>query len=60
MLDRFRKAAKERKKEKFTALFRHLSLDLLEQAFFELKDTAAPGVDGLTWAAYEADLRAQS
>jgi len=33
-LDRIRKVAKERKKEKFTALFHHLSLDLLGQAFF--------------------------
>ena len=55
-LDRIRKVAKERKKEKFTALFHHLSLDLLEQAFFELRDNAAPGVDGLTWTDYEADL----
>ena len=55
-LDRIRKVAKERKKEKFTALFHHLSADLLEQAFFELKDNAAPGVDGLTWTDYEADL----
>jgi len=55
-LDRIRKVAKERKKEKFTALFHHLSLDLLEQAFFELKDDAAPGVDGVTWSDYEADL----
>src|SRR6185369_11682820 len=55
-LDRIRKVAKERKKEKFTALFHHLSLDLLEQAFFELKDNAAPGVDGVTWLDYEADL----
>ena len=30
-LDRMRKVAKERKKEKFTALFHHLSVDLLEQ-----------------------------
>src|SRR4029077_1282936 len=28
----------------------------LEEAFFELKKTAAPGVDGLTGKAYEADL----
>jgi RNA-directed DNA polymerase len=55
-LDRIRKVAKERKKEKFTALFHHLSVDLLERAFFELKDNAAPGVDGLTWTDYEADL----
>ena len=52
---RIRKVAKERK-EKFTALFHHFhhfSVDLLEQAFFELKDNAAPGVDGLTWTDYE-------
>src|SRR3954471_21348025 len=55
-LDRIRKVAKERKKEKFTALFHHLSVDLLEQAFFELKKRAAPGADGLTWTDYEADL----
>ena len=54
-LDRIRKVAKERKKE-ITALFHHLSLDLLEQAFFELKDNAAPGLDGVTWSDYEADL----
>src|SRR5262245_19110336 len=55
-LDRIRKVAKERKKEKFTALFHHLSFDLLEQAFLELEDNATPGVDGLTWKDYEADL----
>ena len=44
-LDRIRKVAKERNKERFTALFHHLSVDLLEQAFFELKERAAPGVD---------------
>ena len=41
-LDRIRKVAKERKKEKFTALFHHLSLDLLEQAFFDLRTTPRP------------------
>jgi group II intron reverse transcriptase/maturase len=51
-----RKAAKERKKEKFTALFHHLSLDLFEVAFFDLKKKAAVGVDGLAWQDYEADL----
>jgi RNA-directed DNA polymerase len=43
-------AARQRKKEKFTALLHHLSIDLLDEAFFELKDDAASGVDGLTWA----------
>jgi RNA-directed DNA polymerase len=55
-LERIRKVARERKKEKFTALFHHISIDLLEEAFFELKEDAAPGVDRLTWKDYEADL----
>src|SRR6516162_4568429 len=50
-LDRIRKVAKERKKERFTALFHHISTDLLEEAFYELKENAAPGVDRLTWTA---------
>ena len=55
-LDRVRQAARLRKEEKFTALFHHLSLDLFREAFFALKRDAAPGVDGLTWRTYEADL----
>ena len=52
-LERIRKVARERKQERFTALLHHISVDLLEQAFFELKEDAAPGVDGLTWTDYE-------
>jgi hypothetical protein len=55
-LDRIRKVAKERKKERFIALFHHISFELLEDAFFELKEDAAPGVDRLSWEDYEADL----
>jgi RNA-directed DNA polymerase len=55
-LDRVRQAARRRKKERFTALLHHLSPDLLRAAFFALKRDAAPGVDGLTWRTYEADL----
>jgi group II intron reverse transcriptase/maturase len=55
-LDRVRQAARLRKQEKFTALFHHLSIDLYREAFFALKRDAAPGVDGLTWQTYEADL----
>jgi group II intron reverse transcriptase/maturase len=55
-LGRIRKAARERRKERFTALFHHISTDLLEEAFSELKEDAAPGVDRLTWKDYEADL----
>ncbi|MFQ5567838.1 MAG: group II intron reverse transcriptase/maturase [Paracoccaceae bacterium] len=55
-LERVRQAARQRKKERFTALFHHLSVAMLRTAFFALKRDAAPGVDGLTWRAYEADL----
>ena len=55
-LDRVRQAARQRKGEKFTALFHHLSVDLFQESFFALKRDAAPGVDGLTWKEYEADL----
>jgi RNA-directed DNA polymerase len=55
-LERIRKVARERKKERFTALFHHISIELLEQSFSELKEDAAPGVDRLTWTDYEADL----
>src|SRR5436309_6265135 len=55
-LERIRQAAKQRKKEKFTALFHHISAELLRLSFFALKKDAAPGADGLTWQDYEADL----
>ena len=55
-LERIRQAARQRKKEKFTALFHHISIDHLEEAFFELKENAAPGVDGLTCRDYEQHL----
>ena len=55
-LERVGQAARLRKDEKFTALFHHFSVDLFRRAFFALKRDAAPGVDGLTWRTYEADL----
>lgn len=55
-LERIRQAAKERKKERFTALLHHVSVDMLRAAFGELKRNAAPGVDGLTCCDYETDL----
>jgi RNA-directed DNA polymerase len=51
-----RQAAKERKKEKFTALLHHLTVELLRQSFYALKRRAAPGVDGVTWREYEPSL----
>src|SRR6516164_918873 len=55
-LKRIRQVARQRKKERFTSLFHHISAELLRLAFFALKRDAAPGVDGLTWQDYEADL----
>ena len=55
-LDRIRQAARLRKEEKFTALLHHVSVSLLRWSFDALKRDAAPGVDGMTWQDYEADL----
>ncbi|XGA65918.1 group II intron reverse transcriptase/maturase [Duganella sp. BuS-21] len=55
-LDRVREAARQRKKERFTALFHLLDVELLETSFYWLKRKAASGVDGVTWHDYEQDL----
>jgi len=55
-LERIRQVARERRKERFTGLFHHIGIELLAEAFCELKADAAPGVDQLTWKDYEADL----
>jgi hypothetical protein len=55
-LSRVRQVAGQRKKEKFTALLHHVTLDLLRDAFLALKRRAAPGVDSVTWQDYEAGL----
>jgi len=55
-LARIRQAAKLRKKERFTSLLHHVSVDLLRLSFFALKKDAAPGVDGLAWRDYETSL----
>jgi len=51
-----RKAAREHKGMKFTALLHHVTVDLLRESFRSLKRKAAPGVDGVTWQEYEAGL----
>jgi group II intron reverse transcriptase/maturase len=56
VLARIRQTARERKKERFTALFHHINVELLRDAFFGIKPEAAPGVDGLTWQDYAENL----
>src|SRR5215813_13813481 len=55
-LERVRKATRQRKREQFTSLLHHMTVDLFRTAFYALKRKAAPGVDGMMWADYEADL----
>lgn len=57
-LERVRTAARLRKKEKFTALLHHVTVDLLRDAYSWLKRDAAAGVDGVTWDEYGTDLEA--
>src|SRR5450759_3389178 len=47
-----RGAARRDKKQKFTALLHHVTVDLLRDSYHSLKKQAAPGVDGVTWAEY--------
>src|SRR6266699_2480061 len=54
--DRIRGAVTRNKKEKLTALLHHITVDVLRRVFFKLKKRAAPGVDGVTWEGYAADL----
>ena len=58
-IDRVRKAAQERKGERFTTLLHHIDAKLLHQAYHWLKREAAPGVDGMTWEAYGDGLEAR-
>jgi len=55
-LEGVRKAAKEGKEKKFTALLHHMTVGLLREGFYALKRKAAPGVDGVTWEEYESGL----
>src|SRR5215468_2926735 len=48
-LERVRQAARQRKKERFTALLHHVAPAMLRTAFYAIKRDAAPGVDGMTW-----------
>ena len=51
-----REAARRDSTLRFTALLHHVNKDCLTEAFFNLKKTAAVGVDGVTWQEYERNL----
>ena len=51
-----RKVAREKKRERFTTLLHHITLDLLRSSYFALSKKAASGVDGVTWKEYGEGL----
>src|SRR5246500_2516916 len=55
-VDGVRKAARERKQERFTALLHHLSIELLRDSFYALQRKASPEVDGVKRQEYESGL----
>ena len=55
-LERVRQAARRSRKERFSALLHHVTPERLRDAFYRIRKKAAPGVDGVTWEQYEADL----
>jgi RNA-directed DNA polymerase len=50
-----RQAAQRSKQARFTALLHHITIELLKQSFQALERNAAPGIDGVTWYAYQED-----
>jgi len=55
-LGRVRAAAKRNKAERFSALLHHVTIERLRNAFLAINRDASPGVDGVTWEHYEANL----
>ena len=53
---RIAELAKQNPQMAFTSLNHLLDLDLLREAFYRTPKKKAPGVDGQTWADYEANL----
>lgn len=53
-----RETARAKPELKFTSLLHHVNENLLAEAFFDLKKTAAAGVDEVTWHDYEQGLEA--
>lgn len=47
---------KNRRELKFTNLLHHINVELLESSFYQLKKTAAVGIDGVSWHEYEQGL----
>jgi len=55
-LARVHEAARKDRKNRFTALLHHVTLESLQRAYSSLSKKAATGVDGVTWHAYGENL----
>ena len=56
--DWIREAARKDKKQKFTSLWHHVyKVEHLQEIFYEVKRSAAVGVDEKTWLAYKMNLK---
>jgi len=55
-LERIADQAREYPDMAFTTLAHHLDAAMLERAFWSLNPRSAPGLDRVTWQAYERDL----
>jgi hypothetical protein len=51
-----RKAARQSKSVRFTALLHHITIDLLKQSYLSLERDSAAGIDGVTWQTYGKNL----
>jgi group II intron reverse transcriptase/maturase len=56
-LGRIRQAARKDKKLRFTALWHHVyKVERLREAYYNVKRSASPGIDGETWQSYGKNL----
>jgi hypothetical protein len=51
-----RRAARQSKSLRFTALLHHITIDLLKRSYLSLERDSAPGIDDVTWQAYGENL----
>jgi hypothetical protein len=52
-----RRAARQSKSVRFTALLHHITIDLLKRSYRSLERDSAPGIDGVTWQTYGETLK---
>ena len=55
-MERLRQQVERNPKEKLTTLLHHINADSLKAAYYAIKRDAAPGVDGVAWKEYGAEL----